>query len=256
MERKTETAEGCYLYCIMGSGEARSCDTAGIGGRGDVVSIINYEDLSCATSPSPLGEYAVTRENLMAHQKVVEEAMKDHTVLPVRFSTIAKSPDDIRGVLRKRYAEFKSLYEKMEGKVELGLKALWKDMGRVFKDIAEEDMLVKRLKDRTAGALPGKGFDAGVELGRAVKAALERKKEETAGKIISAFRDISVDFRTNKTHGDNMALNAAFLVNESDMVEFDRRVKELDSRGGGDISLRYVGPVPPFNFVNIVIEWN
>lgn len=246
-------AEGYYLYCITGTGEARSYGHAGIGNRNDEVLAINYEDLSCVASISPLSEYAVTRENLLAHQKVIEDVMKNNSVLPIRFSTIAKNADDVVGVLRKRYVEFKDLQKKMEGKMELGIKALWKDMRVVWKDIAKENTVI-RLKDKMAGTPLRNGFNANVELGRAVRASLERKKEEAAGKIISVFGNIAVDTRANKTHGDNMVVNAAFLVDRAQAAEFDRRVIELDERGGGNMSLKYVGPVPPFNFISIVIE--
>ena len=53
-----------------------------------------------------------------------------------------------------------------------------------------------------------------------------------------------------------MILNAAFLVDRVNVKEFDDRVQDLDRKKNGDTTLRYVGPVPPFNFVNIVVEWN
>jgi hypothetical protein len=50
-----------------------------------------------------------------------------------------------------------------------------------------------------------------------------------------------------------MVLNAAFLVDRRVAGEFDSRVKELASSNDA-MKFKYVGPVPPFNFVNIVIE--
>ena len=136
IKEKMTTEDGNYLYCIIGTDEARNFGPIGIGGRGDIVSTIGYEGVSCVVSKSPVADYPVSRENLLTHQKVIEDVMKDYTVLPVRFSTIAKSPEDIRGLLRKRHAEFVSLLKDMDNKIELGLKAVWKDMGTVFGEIA------------------------------------------------------------------------------------------------------------------------
>ncbi|MBI5887703.1 MAG: GvpL/GvpF family gas vesicle protein [Deltaproteobacteria bacterium] len=248
--------DGNYLYCIIGTDEARNFGTIGIGGRGDIVSTIGYEGVSCVASRSPVADYAVSRENLLTHQKVIEEVMKDHTVLPVRFSTIAKSPEDIRGLLRKRHTEFIGLLKDMDNKIELGLKAVWKDMGTVFRDIAERHDEIKRLKERIGSGPKGKTYLDSITLGKMVESALQGKKEAAAELILFGLRDISFDIRVNKLHGDSMILNAAFLVDRVNAKEFDVRVQNLDRKKNGDMALRYVGPVPPFNFVNIAVEWN
>lgn len=255
IKEKMTMEDGNYLYCIIGTDEARNFGPIGIGGRGDIVSTIGYEGVSCVVSRSPVDEYSVSRENLLTHQKVIEEVMKDHTVLPVRFSTIAKSPEDIRGLLRKRHAEFIGLLKDMDNKIELGLKAVWKDMGAVFREIATRHDEIKRLKERIESGPKGKAYLDRITLGKMVELALQGKKEEAAELMLSGFRDITFDIRANKTHGDGMILNAAFLVDRINTKEFDVRVQDLDRKRNGDMTLRYVGPVPPFNFVNIVVEW-
>jgi hypothetical protein len=52
-----------------------------------------------------------------------------------------------------------------------------------------------------------------------------------------------------------MFLNAAFLVDKGREKEFDNRVDELERSYGDRVKFKYVGPVPPFNFVNIVVKW-
>ncbi|MEK6790200.1 MAG: GvpL/GvpF family gas vesicle protein [Deltaproteobacteria bacterium] len=247
--------DGNYIYCIIGTNEARNFGPVGIGGRGDIVSTIGYEGVSCVASNSPASDYAVSRENMLTHQKVIEGVMKAHTVLPVRFSTVAKSPEDIRGLLRKRRSEFIGLLRDMDNKIELGLKAIWKDMGAVFKNIAEQRDEIKRFKERIKSGPKNKAYHDRITLGKMVEAALKEKKEAEAEFILSSLRDISFDIRENKTHGDNMILNAAFLVDRVNTKEFDDRVEELNGKRSRDMTLKYVGPVPPFNFVNIVVEW-
>ncbi len=242
--------EGCYLYCIIGSREARNFGPIGIGG-GEEVTTLCYEDVSAVISRSPLKEYELARENLIAHQSVIEEVMKDHTVLPVRFSTVAGGVEEIRGILRRRQREFKNLLKDMDNKAELGLKVVWKDMGLVFKEVAEADGEIRRLRDK-AGAKAG--YAERISLGMHVASALEKRRQEEAERILFQLRPFSAGVRTNKLYGDGMVLNAAFLVDMSQAGEFDGRVKGLADANGA-MRFKYVGPVPPFNFVNIVIEW-
>jgi hypothetical protein len=140
--------EGKYIYCIIDTKIERNFGPFGIGGRGDEVSTIGYRDLSMVISNSPMTKYVISRENLLAHERVVEEVMKEFTVLPVRFCTIASSADEIRNLLDSRYREFKNLLRDMGHKIELGIKGLWKDMNTIFKEIAKENKEIKRLKEK------------------------------------------------------------------------------------------------------------
>ena len=246
--------EGSYLYCIIGTGQARNFGPVGIGGCNDEVSTISYGDVSCVISRSPLKEYALSRENLLCHQRVIETVMKDYTVLPVRFSTISASPEDIRGLLRKRLPEFSGLLKQMDGKVELGLKAIWKEMGLIYGEV-QEDPEIKRVKEDLEGRRGGTLYEK-IGLGRAVEEALGRKRDDEADSIVSAFKGLYSDMKRNKTHGESMLLNAAFLVDTASTGGFDAIVRDLDRQIGKRVLLKYVGPVPIFNFVNIVVEWN
>ena len=55
-----------------------------------------------------------------------------------------------------------------------------------------------------------------------------------------------------------MFVNAAFLVDKGREKEFDNIMDELGDKYKDRTKFLYVGPLPPFNFVNIVIypeEW-
>jgi hypothetical protein len=247
-------SEGYYLYGIIGTDEAKNFGTMGIGGRKDMVSTISYEDVSAIVSRTPVIRYDLSRENLLAHQRVIEEVMKEFTVLPVRFCTIAESAEDIRGVLRKRHSEFKGLLRDMDNKVELGVKVLWRDIKAVFSEIGEEGN-IKKLKEKI-GLMPlDRSQSERIALGKMVQKALEVKKEREAEGILDILRPLAVETKLNKVHGDSMVLNAAFLVDGGRVRDFDGKISELSAMKNGRMIFKYVGPVPPFNFVNIVVEW-
>ena len=246
--------EGTYLYCIIRSSEARDFGPLGVGGRGDHGTTISFDDLSGVVSNARTRRYAATRENTMAHEKAIEKVMSEgHTALPVRFGTVAGSVQEVRDVLRKRHREFADLVRDMDNKVELGVKALWRDMEGVFAEIIEERSDIKALKNEVArnskrGSL--------MRVGEMVKEALERKKEREATQILNSLRKIAADFKENTTYGDNMFLNAAFLVQRDREKEFDNEIEALTMKYEGRAKIKYVGPAPPFNFVNIVIHWD
>ena len=257
--------EGKYIYCVIETKIDRNFGPMGIGGRGDEVSTISYGDLGMVVSNSPMTQYVISRENLLAHEKVVEEVMKEFTVLPVRFCTIASRAGEIRDLLDSRHREFKNLLRDMDHKIELGIKGLWKNMEVIFKEITVENHEIKRLKQELQNDKGKKNIssartllDTKMEVGKLVEDALKRKKEKEAENIVGALRRTAFDHKLSNTISDEMFINAAFLVDKGREKEFDNIMDHLSEKYGERTKFFYAGPLPPYNFVKIVIypaEW-
>ena len=252
--------EGKYIYCIISTNQERNFGPIGIGGRGDEVSTIGYEDLSMIVSSHPMSRIHATSDNLLAHEKVIEEVMKEFdSVLPVRLGTIASSAEGIRNILDRRCQEFKNALRDMDRKIELGVKGTWKNMAVIFKEITAENKEIKEIKEKLQKEPGVKNISAKMKAGEMVFQALGKKKNEEAEKVLDVLRKIAVDHRLNKTFGgDEMFINAAFLVDKGREKEFDNIMNDLDKEYKDRIKFMYAGPLPVFNFVNIVIhqaEW-
>jgi len=247
--------EGQYVYCIIESNEGRNFGPIGMGERGDIVSTIGFNDISAVISSSPMTKYVINRENMTTHEKVIEEVMKDYTVLPVRFCTIAASAEEVRTLLRRRHSEFKGLLRDMDNKVEMGLKAVWKDISLIFHEIGEENKEIKKLKKKAQEKSEKGDNTLKISLGKMVKKVLERKKADEARAVVNMFKRTAIDVKTNDVFGDNMFLNAAFLIDRTREKEFDFLVEDLVKKYDDRVKFKYIGPAPPFNFVNIVVKW-
>lgn len=246
--------EGKYLYCIIAEASHRTFGSIGIGEKRNEVHTLCYRDLACILSSTLMTKYLINRNNLMAHEKVIEEVMKEYTVLPIRFGTIATSNDEVRSLLMKNYHEFKKLLRSMDNKVELGLKVFWLNMDIIFKEIAASDREVKVLKERIQKKRKDFSLDERITLGEKVKNALERKREAEADEILRPLKSKCIDFCLNEPAGDSAVLNCAFLIDRMQEREFDDIVENL-TRKHNNHKFKYIGPSPPFNFVNLVIRW-
>jgi hypothetical protein len=87
-----------------------------------------------------------------------------------------------------------------------------------------------------------------------VQAALEVKKEREGEEILTRLAGDAADYRVNKTAGDRMILNAAFLVDRGRERDFDDLIERLDTLYNARIKFTYVGPVAPYNFVNLTLR--
>lgn len=251
--------DGKYIYCIISTKDERNFGPMGVGGRGDEVLTIGYDDLSMVVSNHTMAKFVVNRENMLAHEKVIEEVMREFdSVIPVRFGTIASNADEIRNLLDRRYWEFKNLLRDMSNKVELGVKGLWKNMDVIFKEIVAENKEIKRAKEKIQNDAGKKNTQDKMGVGRMVKEALQKKKEQEAERIVDALRRTAFEYKLNKTIGDEMFVNAAFLVDKGREKEFDNIMDDLSEEYKDRIKFMYTGPMPVYNFVNIVIypeEW-
>jgi len=196
---------------------------------------------------------------MLIHEKVIEEVMKEFdSVLPVRFGTIASNADEIRNLLDRRYREFKNVLRDMDRKVELGVKGIWKNMDLIYKEIVEENKEIRKAKGQIQKRAGRKNIQAKMEIGKMVEEALQKKKEKDAEKIADALKTAAFNYKLNKTISDEMFMNAAFLVSKGREKEFDNIMDDLNEEYKDRIKFMYAGPLPVYNFVNIIIypeEW-
>ena len=251
--------EGKYVYCIVPSMHDRNFGPIGVGGRGDEVFTIGDKDLAMVVSTHPVARIPVSRKNLLLHEKVLEEVMKEFSsVLPIRFGTIAGSGDEIRNLLNRRSYEFHKLLREMEHLVELGVKGAWINMEMIFKEIESENEKIRREKKRVRSLKGRTSLQDREKIGKMVKDALQLKKTEEAENVVDALRRTSYEYKLNKTAGDENFMNASFLVGRGRENEFDNIMNELGDKYEDRMRFAYSGPFPVFNFANITIspeEW-
>ena len=138
--------EGRYIYGIIRHSGPLNYGPIGMGKRADEVYGINYKDISAVVSCSPIIIYEARRVNMITHERVLEEVMKQFSVLPVRFSTISEQDNDegIVNILEKDYKKFDEMLNKMEGKKELGLKILAHEVP-MYESILEKYQNIRQL---------------------------------------------------------------------------------------------------------------
>src|SRR5882762_6553859 len=128
---------GKYVYCIVRSDRQRDFGSIGIGG-GQRVFTVAFQDLAAVVSDTPIVIYDPTRDNVLAHEFVNETVMREHTVIPMSFGTIFKTREDIVELLRSAAGAFGDVLNKMQNKLEFGLKVLW-DRDQAIREVEHED---------------------------------------------------------------------------------------------------------------------
>ncbi len=241
---------GRYLYCIVETDERLDLGPMGIGEEESPVYTVHHGGMAAVVSETSLRRYEPTRENLLAHERVNETVMRDHTVIPMAFGTILPGDADVMALLGGIAAALTEALGAVRGRVELGLNVVW-DRDRVLSDLEVDHEAIRRLKEEIANEGGGSTYFSRVQLGRLVEEALEASASELMCGVSESLRPLSVASRAGKLVGDNMILNVAFLVERAREDEFNHAVQKLTARYDGLLSFKYTGPWPPYSFVRL-----
>ncbi len=241
-----------YFYGIIRCDDDRTFAPPGIDRTQDTpVHAIARDGLAVIVSDTTKTDYDNTRRNMVSHTRVLEEIMRDYPVLPARFGTVAPSEKMlVEQVLMGRRAELEDKMHVIENRIELGVKAFWEE-GLVYNEILSEYDNIRRLRDKLRGKAPEESYYERIRLGELIEAAVEEKREQDKALIMEALQPLAEDVKANDIITERQILNVAFLIDTANEAAFDAAIQQLDAAQNGRIQFKYVGPVPPYNFVNI-----
>lgn len=248
---------GWWLYCIIENKGMLNLKARGIHGVSPVLQVA-HGDFAVLISEEPMQKYPLMRHFLMAHQIVNEEALQFQPILPIKFCTMAESEDQILEQVLKRQDRievFHQAFAEVRGRHEYGLRARWCNPEQVLADFGNTDKKVKQAKERFSQLSTETRHTALVDIGHLVKEALETKKNQIAKALLQTLTPIAVQAKQNKVMGDQNILNAAFLIAQEKQALFDETINALATKYDNELQFKYIGPIPPFNFVEIVIQW-
>jgi hypothetical protein len=248
----TTSQPATYVYGVAPAQPFRGppLRVSGIGGRGVAVRTIALSDLVAIVSDVPGFNIDLSRENLLDHQRVLEEVLKRSDVLPFSFGAVAGSDEEVELLLRDGYEALRDQLEYVRGCVELEVKVFW-EQDRLFTEIAQENDEVRALRD-TITLLPDEtAAMEKITLGQLTESEIELKSTWEADGVLDVLEPFAVDRLVSPNLSEAMLLNAAFLVERAREEEFDSAVAALAEAHAGRLVFTYVGPLPPYSFINL-----
>lgn len=254
-ERAPRTAAkkaGVYVYGIVRAdaleGREGTLSSPAVGARGDRIRAVRLRDVAALVSDSPEARYDVSRENLLTHQRVLEEILGFTEVIPAQFGLISSSDASVcKQLLEERHDDLIAILAHIHGRIELGLKVFWKKE-KLFGELAEGWDDIRALRDRMAAQ--GLSHNEQIQLGQLVEQAMVQLRSRDAEQFVKDLEPLSVEMKTNDLLTDMMVLNTAFLVEKENESSFDAAVNAIAERSGDRLAIKYVGPLPPFDFVD------
>jgi hypothetical protein len=177
------------------------------------------------------------------------QAMAHGPVLPLRFGVVIADRQAVNDeLLAGRNAELAARLDALAGKAEMQLKGTFREEP-LLRTVLSEDPALARLAARVKALPDAAAHFERIRLGELIAQAVQAHADTAAHEITSALQPHAVALSVGQRQNERMAINAAFLVSDDRMDEFDAAVEKLGKRFGAAMELRLIGPMPPHSFV-------
>ena len=240
---ETNQGVGTYVYGIVRPGV--SVGVSGEEGMPDV-RIVETGDLGALVSDSP---EKASREAVLSHNRVLEAALDDSPVVPLRFGFVMRDDDAVRTeILEAHHHELAKLLERFERRVQFGLKVYYHEDAIVADVLAGEPELA-RLRDQTRGQPEDATYKQRVRLGELLNKTIEKRRQRDGEEILDALRPLAEAVDLEGPEDELMLANVVFLLERDQLDEFNATLEEIADARADLMRFRLIGPMPAYNFI-------
>lgn len=227
-----------YLYCV-----GDELDEAGLGGvrglGGEAARLFPRGPLAAVVSPFAEAPVPVTREHLLAHNRVNAQALARTTPLPFRFGTLA-GEEELDAYLGARAAALRTALASVRGRVEMSVKLMWADPAAPRPEAPAPP----------GGAGGGTAFLLAKRRELAGDEEARRKADQLAAWLEERTAGLAREARARVRPAEHIVVRAAHLVARARVGEYRERLRALRAERP-DLRFLTSGPWPPYSFTTL-----
>jgi hypothetical protein len=236
-----------YVYGLVAAGTDLPDGLVGLGPSGEVRTV-EHDGVAAIVGDVPVDRPLGTRDDLLAHEAVVDRVAASTTVLPMRFPAVVEDDQVVDELLVPHRDRFLRALDALDGFVQYSLKGRYVQEV-LLQEIVDEEPAVADLQERIRGVSEDASYYDRVKLGEIVARAMEQRRDVDARDILDRIGPFAEQVSSTTPSQPDDVVDAAFLVARDAAEEFEREVEEL----GGDthewLRLRLLGPLAPYDFV-------
>ncbi|MGA9365366.1 MAG: GvpL/GvpF family gas vesicle protein [Bacteroidota bacterium] len=243
---KLSTSAGRFVYAVILPNGKVSLDLLGLDGC--KVYMILYRDVAAVVSDYPVGTVSLIRKNLSPYHDVTRRFAEICTTIPARFGQIAEDGEEVLGLLRRHYPRIRKELERLDQKVEMGVKVFW-ETDDFFGALVHSDTELRELRNRAFSKQSPPTTLELIQLGEFVSHRIKTRKEAISQKVVSVLRTASAEEKLDESGEDKIIMSGWFLVSKARQGDFVELVNKAASLIGEEYAVKVGGPWAPFNFV-------
>jgi hypothetical protein len=231
-----------YLYCLSDDEKVTSVEeTPGLGRA--YARAVDFGNIKAVVSDAESHPVKVTRENVLAHERVIDRVMLVTTPLPFRFGAVVTA-EQLQSYVESNEARLRALLDRVRGAVEMGVKII------CDKEAAGRQGAQTSTRETGTAAGPGLAFLLAKQREIAVERELKDRAEEIARWLDRGVAGLVRESVVSAQPAGRIAVSAAFLVERGRLDEYRGRVSQL-GRERNDLRFLTSGAWPPYSFTNL-----
>jgi len=242
-------AKGWYVYGIVGADVEVLPETTGIGEPPAPVVAVQSGDVAALASEIDLDRPLGTTEDLMAHQRLLDDTAIAAPVLPVRFGAVLSSKEAVRQELLEPQQEaFADALADLDGEVQYVVHARYAEE-RLMRDVLGDDKRALELAERIQTEPPDATRDIRLQLGEAINQAVEERRRRDTQALVDAVTPVTVATSLRDPVHEEDAAHLALLVSTDRASDVDSALNQVARDWADRVTVRLTGPMAPYDFV-------
>ncbi|HEX8176029.1 MAG TPA: GvpL/GvpF family gas vesicle protein [Pyrinomonadaceae bacterium] len=236
-----------YAYCLSDElADSMLEDVAGVSGTG--LRLLESGGIRVAVSEFEGERVEVGRENVFAHERVVQHVLRQITPLPFRFGTLVTMAGLEEFLKANRARLIKSL-EHVRGSVEMSVKIIW-DAESIRRLALGAEGSGNRKQDETTLQGRGAAYLAAKRQQILGEEQLKERAAEVADWLTQEVGGAACDRDVQVRPSDSLVVRAAYLVRREWLADYRQRLEEARA-ARPDLRFLTSGPWPPYSFSSI-----
>src|SRR5882757_2287564 len=236
-----------YVYGLVSADTELPPNLDGLGPSGRV-STIAHERIAAIVSDVPTDRPLGTRDDLIAHERVLDTIAERSAVLPMRFPAVVEEEGVVQELLAPHQERFVEALARVDGLVQFTLKGRY-EQDAMLREIAQADEEIMALRERVRNLPEDAAYYDRIRLGELVVNAMKQRREADGRRVLERLQPFATDISTRPMAQPDEVVNAAFLVARDRVKQFDDAVEEIGGDLAGRVRFRLVGPLAPYDFV-------
>jgi Gas vesicle synthesis protein GvpL/GvpF len=236
-----------YVYGLVSADTELPPNLSGLGPSGRVSTIV-HERVAAIVSDVPTDRPLGTRDDLLAHESVVDTVAQRSAVLPMRFPAVVEEAGVVEELLAPHHDQFVQALAELNGMVQFTLKGRY-ERDAVLREITEADEEIFALRERVRDLPEDASYYDRIRLGELVVAAMERRRDVDGRQVLDRLAPRATNICTRPLGEPDEVVNAAFLVARDHAKQFDDAVEEVGRDLAGRVRFRLLGPLACYDFV-------
>jgi len=213
--------------------------------------VVEAGDLGAVVGNAPNGDAKDTRNQALAHARVLEATVADAPVVPFRFGIMVPGDQEVGSdLLEAHHDQLAPLLERVEGHVQMTLKVYYREEA-VLREIVDNEPEIAQLREAMGEGPEEATRDVRVRLGELVSNAVEQRRQRDSADILERLKPVSVAAVVEGLEKEFMVLNAPFLLERERQQEFEDTVEEVAKERQERMTFRLLGPMPAYNFIDV-----